>query len=173
MELKPGYRQSDLGVLPNEWELVPFSKLLEFRNGINADKAAYGTGVRFINVLEVITRSHLRASDIPGRISLPVRTLASYQVRRGDVLFNRTSETQEEVGLAAVYSDDEEVVFGGFNLRVGPAVAMPRSVSPASVLVTADPLRNRPVSTTAPHAKGTGGCSQLIRSDARCMDASR
>jgi type I restriction enzyme S subunit len=38
-------------------------------------------------------------------------------VRRGDVVFNRTSETQEEVGLAAVYADDEDVVFGGFVIR--------------------------------------------------------
>jgi type I restriction enzyme S subunit len=120
MELKPRYKQTEVGELPTGWELVPFSELLEFRNGVNADKAAYGKGVRFINVLEVITRSHLRASDIPGRISLPERVITSFQVRKGDVVFNRTSETQEEVGLAAVYTDDEEVVFGGFVIRGRP-----------------------------------------------------
>lgn len=120
MELKHGYKQTEVGELPADWELVPFSELLEFRNGVNAEKAAYGKGVRFVNVLEVITRSHLRASDIPGRISLPERVLTSYQVRPGDVVFNRTSETQEEVGLAAVYADDEAVVFGGFVIRGRP-----------------------------------------------------
>lgn len=43
-----------------------------------------------------------------------------FQVRRGDILFNRTSETQEEVGLTSVYLDDAETVFGGFVIRGRP-----------------------------------------------------
>ena len=97
-----------------------FAELFDFRNGVNADKSAYGSGVRFINVLEVITRSHLRADHIPGRISLPEVVQKAYWVRRGDIVFNRTSETQEEVGLASVYQDDETVVFGGFVIRGRP-----------------------------------------------------
>ena len=117
MELKPGYKQTEVGVIPEEWEVVPFSDLLDFRNGANADKGAYGKGTPFINVLEVITHSHICAADIPGRVSLSKDTADSYSVRRGDLVFNRTSETQEEVGLAAVYLDDEAVVFGGFVIR--------------------------------------------------------
>ena len=90
-------------MIPEDWEVVPSSRLFEFRNGANADKDAYGSEVPFINVLEVITKSHLHASDIPGRVSLAKSAVDSYAVRRGDVVFNRTSETQEEAGLAAVY----------------------------------------------------------------------
>lgn len=110
-------RHTEVGEFPAEWELVPFSELLDFRNGVNADKMAYGTGVPFINVLEVITKSHLQAPDIPGRVSLPERVIELYRVRRGDIVFNRTSETQEEVGLASVYMDEDVVVFGGFVIR--------------------------------------------------------
>lgn len=53
MELRPGYKQTEVGIIPEEWEVVPFSELLEFRNGVNADKHAYGKGIPFINVLEV------------------------------------------------------------------------------------------------------------------------
>lgn len=119
-EVPDGYKASDVGVLPEGWELFPLSELLDFRNGVNADKSAYGTGIRFINVLEVITKSHLRADDVPGRVTLSETATKAYAVRRGDVLFNRTSETQEEVGLAAVYDDDEPVVFGGFVIRGRP-----------------------------------------------------
>lgn len=90
---------------------------MDFRNGVNADKDAYGRGTPFINVLEVITRTHLRDSDIPGRVALPSSLVDSYKVHRGDILFNRTSETQEEVGLASVYLGDGTVVFGGFVIR--------------------------------------------------------
>jgi len=120
MELKPGYKQTEVGVIPEEWQLVPFSELLDFRNGVNADKSAYGKGVRFINVLEPITYSHIRASDIPGRVYLSKSATDSYAVHYGDLVFNRTSETQEEVGLSAVYCDEEPVVFGGFVIRGRP-----------------------------------------------------
>src|SRR5437667_3711975 len=55
--------------------------------------------------------------DIPGKVSLRKALIESFAVRRGDILFNRTSETQEEVGLSAVYLDDATVVFGGFVIR--------------------------------------------------------
>jgi restriction endonuclease S subunit len=115
-----GYRTSDVGVIPEDWDVVPLSELLAFRNGVNADKSAYGRGIRFINVLEVITKPHLRAEGVPGRVTLADAAKKAYSVQRGDVLFNRTSETQEEVGLAAVYDDDEPVVFGGFVIRGRP-----------------------------------------------------
>jgi len=115
-----GYRASPVGPIPKGWELVPFSELFEFKNGVNAEKRAYGYGVLFANVLEVITNSHLRTTDIPGRVSLPKVLTELYRIRRGDVLFNRTSETQEEVGLASVYLDDDSAVFGGFVIRGRP-----------------------------------------------------
>jgi type I restriction enzyme S subunit len=120
MELKSGYKKSELGTIPKQWDVASFSELFDFRNGVNADKKAYGTGVPFINVLEVITNTHLFKADIPGRISLGKSQIEPYTVRHGDVVFNRTSETQEEVGLSAVYMDSATVVFGGFVIRGRP-----------------------------------------------------
>jgi type I restriction enzyme, S subunit len=120
MGLKRGYKQTEVGVIPKDWKVIPFSELLEFRNGVNADKEAYGKGIPFINVLEIITKGHLRASDIPGRVLLPKGIVDSYSIRHGDLVFNRTSETQEEVGLSAVYEDDVPVLFGGFVIRGRP-----------------------------------------------------
>ncbi len=109
-----------MGAIPQDWQVIPFSELLNFRNGVNADKQAYGSGIPFANVLEVITKSHLAAMDIPGRVSLPRGIADSFTVRFGDLLFNRTSETQDEVGLTAVYMDEIPVVFGGFVIRGRP-----------------------------------------------------
>lgn len=124
MDMRAGYRQTEIGVIPEDWSLISFSEFMEFRNGVNADKAAYGKGVPFINVLEVITKSHLRLEDIPGRVSLDQSQIATYTVRKGDIVFNRTSETQEEVGLAAVFQGDEVAVFGGFVIRGRPAARL-------------------------------------------------
>lgn len=120
MALKPGYKQTEVGVIPEDWDVTSMGELFTFQNGVNADKAAYGKGMPFINVLEVITHSTLTLNRIPGRISLSPQTTNIFKVQSGDVLFNRTSETQEEVGLSSVYKDDQEVVFGGFVIRARP-----------------------------------------------------
>lgn len=103
--------------VPNDWLVMPLGELCSFTNGVNAAKEAYGSGVPFINVLEVITHTHIREEDIPGRVRLPRTQVESFLVRPGDVLFNRTSETQSEVGLCSVYIGDAAVVFGGFVIR--------------------------------------------------------
>ncbi|MGE4574403.1 MULTISPECIES: restriction endonuclease subunit S [Parachlamydia] len=117
-----GYKISELGMIPEDWNIIQFSDLLEFRNGVNADKTAYGKGIPFINVLEVITHSHLSVAKVPGRITLPVSVASMYGIRYGDILFNRTSETQEELGLASTYisKSNEKIVFGGFVIRGRP-----------------------------------------------------
>jgi type I restriction enzyme, S subunit len=111
---------NDAIMLPDGWTLVPLGSLLKFQNGFNTEKSAYGRGLPFANVLEVITHSHLTAMMIQGRVATTPAETSRYLVRRGDILFNRTSETQEEVGLASVYLGDEPILFGGFVLRGKP-----------------------------------------------------
>lgn len=106
--------------VPSDWEMVPLGDLLSFSNGVNAGKAAYGRGTPFVNILEVITNESLTVAGVPGRVSLPSEVLNRYRVKRGDILFNRTSETQDEVGLTSVYLGEEPIVFGGFVFRGRP-----------------------------------------------------
>jgi type I restriction enzyme, S subunit len=98
--------------LPDDWQEFKLGDLLRLSNGINADKFAYGSGVPFANVLEVITNESLGEKDIPGRINVSLKVRARYEVRVGDVLFNRTSETQDEVGLSSVYMGERPILFG-------------------------------------------------------------
>lgn len=120
MSIKPGYKQTEVGVIPEDWELISFNDIFEFKNGVNADKKSYGQGVLFINVLEPITYSHIYGNEIKGKITLPKTLIAPYEVRQGDILFNRTSETPEELGLASAYLGTERVIFGGFVIRGHP-----------------------------------------------------
>lgn len=99
------------------WKTLPLAALYDFKNGVNADRRAYGTGTPFINVLEPITYSHICDRHITGRVALSDTTISMYEVRVGDLVFNRTSEVLEEVGLAAVYLGKGCVVFGGFVIR--------------------------------------------------------
>jgi type I restriction enzyme, S subunit len=106
--------------VPRGWQIVSLGDLFDFSNGVNADKTVYGAGTPFVNVLEVITHEALIDQLIPGRIKLPAALVTRYHVQYGDVLFNRTSETQDEVGLASVYVGHSTIVFGGFVFRGRP-----------------------------------------------------
>lgn len=119
VKIPAGYKLTELGIIPKDWEVVLFSDLLEFRNGVNADKMAYGKGIPFINILEIITHTHLSIAKVPGRITLSRSVANLYSVQYGDIFFNRTSETQEELGLASTYisKSNEKIVFGGFVIR--------------------------------------------------------
>ncbi|CAI9419247.1 restriction endonuclease subunit S [Nocardioides sp. T2.26MG-1] len=109
---------------PSDWSEHRLGDLLDFSNGVNAGKAAYGRGVRFANVMEVVNNEALTEKDIPGRVALSSDAVARYLVRPGDVLFNRTSETQDEVGMTSVYVGEEPVVFGGFVFRGRPRTSL-------------------------------------------------
>jgi restriction endonuclease S subunit len=107
-------------MIPKDWKNIELRELFEFKNGLNAGKESYGNGVKFINVMEVIYNDCITIDKIPGSVQLQNGQMEAYSVKKGDVLFNRTSETQEEIGLAAVYLDDVPVVFGGFVIRARP-----------------------------------------------------
>lgn len=107
-------------MVPEGWMHTSLGDLLEFKNGSNTEKANYGGGVPFINVSEVLKHESLTADLIPGSVKLSEAAAKAYRVKRGDILFNRTSETTEEVGFTSVYLDEEPVIFGGFVIRGRP-----------------------------------------------------
>ena len=96
MELRSGYKQTEVGLVPEDWRLIPLGDFLHFRNGVNAAKEAYGRGTPFMNLLKVINLHDIRQFAIAGRVMLATNMIDSYALRRGDVhILNRTSETQE------------------------------------------------------------------------------
>ncbi|STA99776.1 restriction endonuclease subunit S [Clostridium baratii] len=101
----------------DEWIEYKLGNFLEFKNGINADKDDYGKGVKFINVLDILSNNYIIYDNIIGRVNIDDKTLEKYSVNYGDILFQRSSETREEVGTANVYLGDKTVTFGGFVIR--------------------------------------------------------
>lgn len=101
-----------------EWAEKKLGELLEFKNGINANKEQYGKGVKFINVLDILNNDFLTHDKIIGCVDVDMDMVNKYPVEYGDILFQRSSETREEVGSATVYLDSEKkATFGGFVIR--------------------------------------------------------
>lgn len=101
-----------------EWEMQKLNNLLEFKNGINATKEQYGSGYKFINVLDVLNNDFITYDNIIGNVNVSKEIFDKFSVNYGDILFQRSSETREEVGTANVYLDkNKTVTFGGFIIR--------------------------------------------------------
>lgn len=97
---------------------MPLKKLLCFQNGINADSDKYGKGVKFISVSDILNNQYITYDCIKGLIDIDEKTMEKFLVEYGDMLFQRSSETFEDIGRANVYLDKEHpATFGGFVIR--------------------------------------------------------
>jgi len=116
--VRPGYKQTEVGVIPEEWEDVPIGKLGRFKNGINKDSVAFGSGFPFVNLMDVFGRNHIGQGHELGLLTTSSTERAAYDLRAGDVLFVRSSVKPAGVGLTAVVLQDlPTTVFSGFLLR--------------------------------------------------------
>ena len=101
-----------------DWPKTSFQNLFIFKNSINASKEQYGSGTKFINVLDIINNPNgITYDSIIGSVQVSQKDIDKNLVNYGDVVFQRSSETREEVGQSNVYLSKEPVVFGGFVIR--------------------------------------------------------
>lgn len=102
------------------WNIEKLGYFYTFKNGVNADKEQYGKGTKFINVLDVLQPNPITSDSIKGKVEVDDKILKKNAVTCGNLLFQRSSETREEVGTSNVYLGDRTVTFGGFVIRGTP-----------------------------------------------------
>lgn len=102
----------------DEWELKKLKDYLIFQNGLNADKEKFGSGTKFISVMDILNNPFITYDVIRGSVEVDTKTLNNYSVEYGDILFQRSSENREDAGKSNVYLDKENTAtFGGFVIR--------------------------------------------------------
>ena len=117
-EAPNGYEKTEIGTFPVGWKTTTLDKLLEFKNGVNADKEKYNSGVKMISVMDILTDSPIYYDKIKGQVDIDEKTLDTYSVTYGDILFQRSSETFEDAGKSNVYLDkDRTATYSGFVIR--------------------------------------------------------
>ena len=100
-----------------EWEEHGLSEYLDFKNGLNPDSKRFGKGIKFISVMDILNNPVITYDCIRASVQATDAEMSSFSVENGDILFQRSSETLEDVGRANVYIDDKVAVFGGFVIR--------------------------------------------------------
>ena len=117
-ETKPGYKQTEVGMISQDWNVVPLSKLGKFKNGINKNSEAFGHGNPFVNLMDVFGVSSIASSEGLGLVDTNNAEQQTYDLRKGDVIFIRSSVKPSGVGLTAVLKVDlPNTVYSGFLIR--------------------------------------------------------
>ncbi|WP_418529664.1 restriction endonuclease subunit S [Paraprevotella clara] len=84
---------------------------------MNPEAKRFGNGVKFISVMDILNNQFIYYDNIRASVEIADGDLDTYGVKYGDILFQRSSETLEDVGQANVYLDSKPAVFGGFVIR--------------------------------------------------------
>ncbi len=108
-------RQSEVGVVPGDWEVVPLGDLLVL--------SQYGLSTRGerSGAVPILRMNCQQDGRVLFRnlqyVDLESRVLADYRLHDGDLLFNRTN-SHELVGRTALFEGEREAVFASYLVRL-------------------------------------------------------
>ena len=110
------FKQDDGTAFP-DWQEKSLGELGEFKNGFNADKQSFGSGIEFVNLMDIFGKNEITKTFFE-RVQIPQKQLEQYKIKKGDVLFVRSSVKRSGVGQSCLVNDDfEDTVYSGFIIR--------------------------------------------------------
>ena len=108
-----GYKQTELGIIPEDWEIMTFDELGTFSKGSGVSRAESNTGnIPCIRYGELYTHHNDYIKAYNSYISKTVASKAKL-LQYGDVLFAASGETKEEIGKSAAFVNSCEAYAGG------------------------------------------------------------
>lgn len=129
MEVKPGYKQTEVGVIPQDWDVKNLRDCLISNPdyGINAPAVPYSDTLPvYIRITDITDDGKFSPDNI---VSVRHIKADSYYLNDGDLVFARTGAS---VGKSYLYNrKDGSLVFAGFLIRVrtNPAKLIPEYLS--------------------------------------------
>jgi len=105
--------------IAKEWKVAKLGEVNEFRNGINFKKEQRGDkGILTIDVLNMYGQGIYVSFSNLYRVGMSLKQDSDYILKKGDILFVRSSFKQEGVGWTSLFSGwKEPVTFCGFIIR--------------------------------------------------------
>lgn len=103
-----GYKQTELGIIPEEWKVVKLGNLGVTYTGLSGKrKCDFGWGsAKYIPFLNILNNPQIDIDDLEYVNIMPNEVQNA--VQNGDLFFNTSSETPEEVGMCSVLTDKIE-----------------------------------------------------------------
>jgi type I restriction enzyme, S subunit len=122
LEVRPGYRQTEAGVIPEDWELKTIRDLGAIKTGpfgtlLKASEYSESDGVPVISVGE-IREGYFRITEETPRVSeIVTRRLPQFVLLKGDIAFGRKGGVDRS---ALVREEQERWFLGSDGIRMRP-----------------------------------------------------
>jgi len=118
LTLTEGYKQTELGQIPEDWEIDNLGSIGEFKNGINKGAEAFGHGSPLVNLMDVFGVPSISLDSELGLINSNDVEKRVYDLIEGDIIFIRSSVKPTGVGLTSVVDTNlPNTVYSGFLIR--------------------------------------------------------
>ena len=110
-KIPPGYKKTEVGVIPEEWEIRRLGDMGVTYGGLSGkSKGDFENGNKsYIPFLNVINNTVIDINYIE-HVKIGTSERQS-KVERGDLCFNSSSETPEDVGMCAVLLNNTDDIY--------------------------------------------------------------
>ena len=120
IEVKAGYKQTEVGVIPEDWDVKTLGEIGSFSKGQGVRKDQSQSGeLPCIRYGELYTRHSNYIKQYHSFISKEIATTAK-KIVVGDILFAGSGETKEEIGKCAALIDSIDAYAGGDIVILSP-----------------------------------------------------
>jgi type I restriction enzyme S subunit len=117
MSVRPGYKQTEIGEIPEAWQAVPIKNIVEsYRNGIYKRAEFYGHGVPSVRMYN-IKDGKVNIVDAP-LLEVTQEEIEQYGLKAGDIVVNRVNSI-DLVGKAGIVPEGlGPATFESKNIRI-------------------------------------------------------
>lgn len=118
----PTYKQTELGLIPDDWEVKKLSEFGTFSKGSGISREESNTGeYPAVRYGELYTTHNDYIKSFYSHISYEVAS-KSKKINKGDLLFTCSGETKEDIGKCVAFIGNEKAYAGGDLLILSPTV---------------------------------------------------
>jgi type I restriction enzyme S subunit len=126
MEVKPGYKQTEVGVIPEEWSLRGLGNVSDLDIGLSKPKIVFGSGCPVVTVQDLYAGSIINCSALK-RVVVTEDEIQKHRLEKDDILIGNASVKRDGIGYSNRFDgSNEHVIFAKYAYRVRNL----RSISP-------------------------------------------
>jgi type I restriction enzyme, S subunit len=105
MEVRKGSRQTEIGILPTDWEIRKLgSVVLRHNAGVYKGQEVYGNGYNIVGVSDIYDINKIDGQEF-SRVPLSEDELKKYSLESGDLLYSESSLVREGIARTVYITD--------------------------------------------------------------------
>ncbi|KKH50584.1 restriction endonuclease subunit S [Methanosarcina sp. 1.H.A.2.2] len=108
-----GYKKTELGVIPEDWEVISLKEITDFhKQGYYTKEKYVENGVKFLRITDIDNRGNIKNETMPS-LNISKTDYENYKLESGDFAFARSGA----IGRVGLVRNNEETIFGSYIIK--------------------------------------------------------